>query len=137
MPANWLVATASFIVLAMGTGHLLLTLFSPAFEPRDPSVKLAMEGVATRFDSRMNLWRSWIGFNLSHSMGPMILGTVYAYLSLTQGMEFFHSYFLPGFGAVILIGYILVARAYWFILPLTGLLIATAVYLAGLAVAYL
>jgi hypothetical protein len=42
MRAETLVAISAFIVLAMGTGHLLLTFLTDRMDPRDPALSARM-----------------------------------------------------------------------------------------------
>jgi hypothetical protein len=42
------------------------------------------------------------------------------------------SYFLSGLGLLTLVGYVVLARGYWFKTPLIGLSLATLFYLVGL-----
>lgn len=137
MRADLLIATSAIIVLAMGTGHLILTLFSPAFEPRDPAVKAAIADAPVRFSRLLLLGKANTGFNASHSLGVMVFGALYAYLALAHTAMFFASPFLMVFGAVVLASYLAIARAWWFYAPLSGVALSLAIYLAGLAVARL
>jgi hypothetical protein len=40
------------------------------------------------------MWRAWIGFNASHSMGAVFFGLVYGYLALLHVELLFRSPFL-------------------------------------------
>jgi hypothetical protein len=132
-----LIAISAFIVLAMGTGHLLLTFLSDKMDPRDPALSARMKEVAPRLSRRTTMWNLHIGFNASHSYGPMIFGGIYAYLALVHPSFLMQSDFLLAFGAVVFAGYLFLAIRYWFWAPLTGLSIAAAFYVAGLALTHL
>src|SRR6185436_10458110 len=73
-----LLAVGGLVVLMMGTLHGVLTLrdvFTPrAFTPTDDAVRLAMQGTRVAFNRRLNLWKAWLGFNLSHSLGVVLFG---------------------------------------------------------------
>ena len=133
MLAQTLIAASAAIVFAMGTGHLLLTFFSRAFSPRDSALEERMKSVSTIFNKRMQMWNSWVGFNASHSMGPMLFGLVYGYLALEHSEMLLQSEFLLVLGAVTLGFYVFLAVRFWFYAPLTGVSVALACYLAGLA----
>jgi hypothetical protein len=137
MHAETLIAASAFIVLAMGAGHLLLTFFTDKMEPRDPALSARMKEVAPRLTRRSTMWNLHIGFNASHSYGPMIFGAIYAWLALVHPSFLMQSDFLLALGAVVFAAYIFLAIRYWFWAPLTGLSIAAAFYVAGLAVMHL
>lgn len=137
MRAETLIAISAFIVLAMGTGHLLLTFFTDKMDPRDPALSARMKEVAPRLSRRTTMWNLHIGFNASHSYGPMIFGAIYAWLALVHPSFLMQSDFLLVFGAIVFAGYLFLAIRYWFWAPLTGLSIAAAFYAAGLAVMHL
>ncbi len=132
-----LIAISAFIVLAMGTGHLFLTFFTDKMDPRDPALSARMKEVSPRLSRRSTVWNLHIGFNASHSYGPMIFGAIYAYLALIHPSFLLQSDFLLAFGVIVFAGYLFLAIRYWFWAPLTGLSIAAAFYAAGLAVAHL
>jgi hypothetical protein len=132
-----LICASAFIVLAMGTGHLLLTFFTDKMDPRDPALSARMKEVSPRLSRRTTMWKLHIGFNASHSYGPMIFGAIYAYLALIHPSFLLQSDFLLVFGAVVFAGYLFLAIRYWFWVPLTGLSIATAFYVVGIALTHL
>lgn len=133
MRAETLVAISAFIVLAMGTGHLLLTFLTDRMDPRDSALSARMKEVSPRLSPRLTMWNTHIGFNASHSYGPMIFGAIYAYLALIHPSFLLQSDFLLVFGAVVFAGYLFLAIRYWFWVPLTGLSISAAFYVVGIA----
>jgi hypothetical protein len=137
MHAETLIAISAFIVLAMGTGHLFLTFFTDKMDPRDPALSARMKEVAPRLTRRSTMWNLHIGFNASHSYGPMIFGAIYAWLALSHPSFLLQSDFLLAFGAVVFAAYIFLAARYWFWAPLTGLSISAAFYAAGIALTHL
>ena len=78
------------------------------------------------------MWRAWVGFNASHSMGAMLFGLVFGFLALAHGELLFRSRFL-GVGLAMLGGFVVVGKVYWFSAPLTGISISLACYVAGIA----
>lgn len=79
------------------------------------------------------MWRAWTGFNASHSYGVILFGLVYGYLALIHSAFLFESWFLTGLGLLTLVGYTVLAKRYWFSIPLRGVSLATALYALGLA----
>lgn len=60
---------------AMHAVYTLLDLRNPRWlVPADPSVAQAMANSALRLSGgRTDMWRAWIGFNLSHSLGVLLV----------------------------------------------------------------
>lgn len=135
---NWaqgLMATSAAILLGLGSAHLWLTFATSKFHPRDPETEVRMRQDSPLLTRRTTVWRAWIGFNASHSLGAMLFGLVYGYLALTQPGLLFASYFLRGLGLLLLAAYLVLGRLYWFSVPFRGLLLASACYVAALALA--
>jgi len=129
-------ALSAAIIGLMGFVHLLLTFRGPRLLPRDKSLKQAMEKVAPVITSQTTIWRMWIGFNASHSMGALLFGLVYGYLALAHGDLLFHSIFLEVLGFAMLVGFIVLAKLYWFVTPLLGGCLSLMLYLISVAVAW-
>ena len=131
-PAQGLMIASATVAFAMGTGHLLLTFASRRFHPRDPQTEVLMRQDAPMLTRRTTIWNCWVGFNASHSMGPMLFGAVYGFLALEQAPLLFDSVYLRALGLLSLLAYLVLAIRYWFRLPLRGLLVVTACYVAAL-----
>lgn len=134
MTAEILIAISAGIALAMGTVHLLGTLFTDTFTPRDPALAAQLETASLKFSKHLLLGRGLVGFNISHSLGPMMFGLIYGYLALRHGEFLLQSPFLLTLGAGVLAAYVVTAWRYWFYAPLAGVALALAVFLAGVAV---
>jgi hypothetical protein len=135
MLAQTLVASSGILVLSMGSGHLFGTFLTPLFDARDPELQARMRQVSPRISPRTTMWDAWIGFNASHSLGAMLFGLVYAYLALFHFELLAGSLFLAGLGLAFLASMLVVGAFYWFRVPITGLVIATTLYIAGFALA--
>ena len=127
-----LMAGSALVVLLLGSLHLLYTFRGKKLYPRDTHLERQMDLVSPVLTSRTTMWRAWIGFNASHSFGAMFFGLVYGYLALAQPEVLFHSHYLILLGLVLLAGYVFLAKAYWFRIPLAGVLLSTGLYLAAL-----
>ncbi len=123
--AQLLLTAAGIIILLMGTGHLVLTLrdvWRPtAFTPIDESVRLAMQGAQLRFNRRINLWESWLGFNLSHSFGAMMFGGALLFAAQAHLAAFLESNVLRTAAVLVPVVYLMVAIRFWFWGPMLGL----------------
>jgi hypothetical protein len=110
---------------ALHAVYTLLDLRNPRrLVPVDPSVAHAMANSALRLsDGRTDMWRAWIGFNFSHSLGVLLV----AGLALWAGSRFNTlpvGIIMP---VLTLIGcvYLVLALLYWFRAPAIGVTIGT------------
>ncbi len=78
------------------------------------------------------MWRAWVGFNASHSMGAILFGLIYAFLALCHTELLFGSAYLLVVGFVMLAGFLVLARVYWFSVPFTGISISMICYVASI-----
>jgi len=136
MTPSILITISAGIALALGVIHLYLTFFTRSFAPRDVALETALKTVSPRISGQTTMWKAQTGFNASHSMGVILFGLVYAYLALEQTAALFHSRFLLGLGVVTLVAYMLLARRYWFAVPLLGISLSLGFFLAGISAAY-
>jgi hypothetical protein len=123
---------AVFVVLGgLHAVYTLLDLRNPRWlVPVDPSVAKAMANSALRLSGgRTDMWRAWIGFNFSHSLGLLLV----AALALWAG---FRIKILPVgiiMPALTLIGcaYEVLALLYWFRFPAIGVAVGTGCFAAA------
>ena len=128
-----LIAAAAIVVLFLGSMHLLLTYRGRAFHPRGPALMEAMKADSPRISKETSMWRAAIGFHASHSLGAMFFGVIYSFLALEGSGFLFGSAFLLGLGMLVLCAYLVLARLYWFKVPLRGISLAALLYAGGLA----
>ena len=100
--------------------HLAYTFFTDQLTPVEGQMETAMKRVVPRISSGTTMWKAWVGFNVSHSMGLMLFGLIYGYLTVYQWEVLRRSYFLSGLGLLVLVGYVVLARVFWFKDPLIG-----------------
>ncbi|MCU7645716.1 LIC_13387 family protein [Pseudomonas piscis] len=135
MSAPALLIAGAAIVLLLGTLHLIYTFATDKFQPRDPALAERMRAVAPVISAQTSLWRAWIGFNASHSLGAMLFGLVYGYLAWLHP-ELLHQ--APGLlylGLAFLAGLWVLAVRYWFRIPLLGISLALLLFAVGSALA--
>jgi hypothetical protein len=134
--AQVLICASAAIMLLLGCIHLALTFFTNKFHLRDAQLQQQLKQARAYISNETTVWKAWVGFNASHSLGVMLFGAVYVYLAALHADFFFQSYFLGLLGLALLMAYLALAKRYWFSAPLAGIAFATALYLAGLAVAW-
>lgn len=130
-----LMVLSAVIVLSLGTLHLFFTYSGPKLLPRDPSLQTRMSEVAPVITRQTTMWRAWIGFNVSHSLGLLLFGLLYGYLAVVEPDLLFRSWFLLLIGFAMLSSYMVLAWAYWFYNPLIGIAIASVLFAASAIVA--
>jgi hypothetical protein len=116
---------AVFVLLGALHGlYTLLDLKRPRrLVPDDPAVMQAMAATGLRLTrGATDMWRAWIGFNLSHSLGVVCIGAAaVAWPALTAGASTVTAWLPALIGAV----YLVVGLRYWFRIPTAGIAIAT------------
>ena len=135
MAAKILIAISAAITFGLGLAHLVLTYSSNKFSPRDAALEEQLKWVSPKISSDTTMWDAATGFHASHSMGAMLFGAIYGYLALWHGDFLMQSTFLSVLGGVVLIAYLVLAKRYWFAVPMTGIALSLTLYVLGMAVA--
>lgn len=130
--AQGLLAVSAVIVLVLGTLHLAFTFRGGRFDPRDAELLARMKEVSPSITRQTTIWRAGQGFHASHGIGAMLFGLVYLYLALEPSHFLFGSRFLRGLGFVYLLAMVVLARRYWFSIPLRGVGLSCLAYAAAL-----
>ena len=129
--ASLLIVASAAIILLLGLLHLLYTFHGSKLLPRDKELLTRMQEVSPVITRETTIWKAWVGFNATHSFGLLLFGAVYGYLALAHRDFLFQSVFLLALGFMLLVGYAVIAKFYFFSNPLWGVLLATLLY--GLA----
>src|SRR5260370_22001048 len=96
----------------LGTLQLLCIFFSDKLRARDPAVVDAMKGTSPRITGRTTMWRAWIGFNASHSLGLMLLSVFYLLLAGRHMDVLAGSRSLAVLPVIASVAYLLMAKRY-------------------------
>src|ERR1700693_5486091 len=92
--ARTLMVLSASIILALGVLHLVYTFWGPKLTPRDPALQVSMSQVSPVITKETTMWRAWVGFNASHSMGAILFGLIYGFLAIAHSRLLFQSPFL-------------------------------------------
>ncbi len=130
--APWLIFASTLIIFLLGAAHLVLTFRGQLLHPHDAELEAQMRVISPNLTRETTMWRAWIGFNASHSFGALLFSLIYGYFALTQAAFLIQSPFLLTVGLVLLLGYALLAKLYWFSVPLRGIVLATVFYVVAL-----
>lgn len=135
MAARILMVLSTSIIFTLGVIHLVYTFWGPNLTPRDPALAISMSQISPVTTKETTMWRCWMGFNASHSMGLILFGLVFGHLALARGQLLFQSPFLLSVGLAMLGGLVVLCKVYFFRSPLTGVCISLACYVASIALA--
>src|SRR6202522_4480342 len=127
-----MVVSAS-IVFTLGVFHLAYTFRGSLLTPRDPALQISMSQISPVITKETTMWRCWVGFNASHSMGLILFGLVFGFLVLAHGQLLFQSPFLLVVGLAMLGGLVVLCKLYFFSGPLVGMSISLGCYVASIA----
>jgi hypothetical protein len=127
-----LMTVSTLVLLALGVLHLIYTFSGPKLMPRDPALQARMNEVPLVITRQTTMWRAWIGFNASHSMGAILFGLVYGFLANAHPELLFNSPFLLAVGVAMLGGLAVLAKLYWFRIPFAGVVISLACYVLSI-----
>ncbi len=99
--------------------------------PRDPSVARAMAESQLRIArGGTTMWRAWVGFNFSHSLGVAAFGGLCIGVSVALG-----TMTVPGWILLLLVliafVYLILSVLYWFRIPTAGVAVAAACLLVA------
>lgn len=127
-----LILIGSSIFLVLGTVHLIYTFFSNKFDPYNTDAYKAMNETSPRLTRETTVWRAWIGFNASHSVGAMFFGAATIYLVFFQFYVLESSAFYLLLCTVNALFYLFLARKYWFRVPMIGITISVTCFIISL-----
>ncbi|MEM7479586.1 MAG: hypothetical protein AAF481_00310 [Acidobacteriota bacterium] len=127
--APYLMIASAAVVFALGTVHLLFTFRGRQLQPRDAELTARLQRSTLGITRQTTVWKAWIGFNASHSLGAMLFAASYGYLALQHGPLLFSSEYLLALGLVVLCAYLWLAWRYWFSSPFYGIALALVLYL--------
>ena len=132
LAARILMVLSASIIFTLGVLHLVYTFWGPQLTPRDPALQISMSQISPVITKETTMWRCWVGFNASHSMGLILFGLVFGFLALAHGQLLFQSPFLLVVGLATLGGFVVLSKVYWFSSPFIGTSIALACYVASI-----
>src|ERR1700751_5972414 len=98
------------ILLTLGVFHLVYTFWGPMLTTRDPALQISMSHTSPVITKETTMWRCWIGFNATHSMGLILFGFVFGFLAMAHGQLLFRSPFLLAVGLAMLCGYVVLCK---------------------------
>jgi hypothetical protein len=132
MMVNGLIITGSLIFLWLGSIHMIFTFRGTKFFPRNLDVKDAMEKTYPTLTKETTMWKAWVGFNASHSMGAIFFGMMN--LVLIQSSLYRETLFIGIVNIIFVLIFLFLAIKYWFRIPLIGISIATVCFVIAFVI---
>jgi hypothetical protein len=71
------------------------------------------------------MWKAWVGFNASHSLGALFFGVVNIFLALSYFSVYSESWLIHVINLLTLGFYFFLGKVYWFRIPFGGIAIST------------
>lgn len=127
--------------LVLGLLHMVYTIadsYSPRrLVPYKSGVMELMKESTLALTKETDMWRAWLGFNISHGVGMLFFSVTYLYLSILHVTFLERSLFLLSMAPIIALTYFVLSRKYWFRIPTAGSAIGLLCFAIGsLAQAY-
>ena len=105
-------------------------------EETDPALREAMQQSSLRFHRDWNLWRAWLGFNLTHSLGLIVFGAAFLHVGIFEPQLFASSLLIQAVAVAVSAAYLVVSLRFFFSGPVIGSAIGLACFLAAAVLAY-
>jgi hypothetical protein len=131
MIAQYIWIFGSIVIAFLGSLHLYYTFFSDKFSSRNEKMISDMKNSFPNLTKETTMWKAWIGFNGSHSAGAMFIGLINIYLACYYFPILLNDNFFFIFNIATLCFYAWLGKVYWFKVPLIGILITLACYVAA------
>lgn len=110
------------IFVAMGAMHLYYLLYTDKFLPRDEKLMADMQRVSPNLTRRTTMWKAWIGFNASHSLGAILFGALYIVVALENYNYLRGSIALNVILLAVPVSFLFLAIKFWFRAPRNGII---------------
>lgn len=124
MTAQILMIAGALPFLLLGILHALYTALDMRdprrLVPRDTEVADAMARTTIRVAPVRTMWRAWVGFNLSHSLGAAVFGLIYLLLAVLDFEVLASLPILVYLAVLVGAAYVVLSLKYWFIVPTVG-----------------
>ncbi|MBL8645581.1 MAG: hypothetical protein JNK21_16735 [Rhodospirillaceae bacterium] len=129
----FIAGTVPFILL--GTLHWIYTFMDMKtprkLAPRDDAVRIGMQATTLRLTDQTTMWKAWLGFNHSHSIGAITFGLIFLILAVQDFGALVENTMLMRVATVVPLIYVWVGKRFWFSIPLAGVSISAACFVAA------
>ena len=123
--------------LLLGAAHASATPWRTderrGLSPVDPRLAESMARTRVLLTGRTDMWRAWVGFNLSHSLGAVLFGAVVLLVARTPGAFAADAAVFAPLAVAVSLAYLVLATRYWFRTPIAGCALSVALFSAAWA----
>ena len=120
--SRYLFLAGGILLLLLGTAHVVHTPQQPAerkgLSPADPAIAESMARSRVLLTGRTDMWRVWVGINLSHSLGVLLLGFVVVLVGRTPASFGYNAAVFVPLAIVVSLAYLGLGFVYWFRTPI-------------------
>ena len=121
--------------LVLGILHTVYTIadtHSPKkLIPYKSGVMGLMKESTLAITKETNMWRAWVGFNISHGIGILFFSVTYLYLSISYISFLESALFFMSAAPIISLTYLVLSNKYWFSIPTIGSAIGLLCFVTG------
>ncbi len=133
--AKYLFIAGTIPFILLGTIHWIYTFMDMKkpnkFAPRDNAVLTGMQATSLRLTNRTTLWKAYMGFHHSHSIGAIFFGLIFLILALQDFGALVENLVLMRLATVVPLIYLWVGVRFWFRTPIIGIAIGAACFIAS------
>lgn len=134
MIEKYLWELGSIIFIFLGGIHLIYTFFTNKFSSKNSRLMKEMKSSHPILTKETTMWKAWVGFNASHSVGILFIGIInlyvaFQYYEIFQSDHFFHILNISTVGLFVWLG-----KKYWFKIPFIGAVITLAFYIISYSI---
>jgi hypothetical protein len=101
--------------------------------PRDQGVAEAMSRTTPRLTERTDLWRAWVGFNYSHSLGAVLFGLFVVLIGRSTESYAQNAALAAPLALLVALCYLAIGLKYWFRTPILGIAVSTGAFILAWA----
>jgi hypothetical protein len=121
--------------ILLGVAHAMATPTGvgerKGLSPSDSDLAQAMARASVRLTRRTDVWRAWVGFNFSHSLGAVAFGCMVLMTGRSASAFATEGWLVVPFATVAAALYLGLAVRYWFRTPILGCALSVACFLGS------
>lgn len=133
--SRYLFLAGALPFLVLGPLHAIYTPRQPGerkgLSPADQELAQAMTRTRVLLTERTDLWRAWVGFNLSHSLGVVMLGALVVIAGRSSAAFAVNAAAFVPLAIVVAATYVGIGICYWFREPVIGCSIGLALFVSS------
>lgn len=132
---RWLFVAGALPYLILGAAHAVHTPRGvderKGLSPADRALPSAMAASPLALTRRTDVWRAWVGFNYSHSLGVVLIGVVVLLIGRDAATYAAQGPAFRPLAIVTSAAYLLLASRYWFRTPIAGCALSLGLFVAA------